>query len=244
MSFSTAAKRTCNQGSAAAGVAVTGGQQTVATMTEIVNEVLDNPIFPAIGLGLAGTIGALWVAGAWWAYRDATWRTGSWFLGMLAAGWIILSTPLLLPLSLGVYALTRPQHTAAEGRSRRLVEELMTRLEAASPGTCPACESAIDREWLRCPMCATWLAEPCAHCGGWSDRILAVCPWCGSEERAEPAVESLAPERVPIGEAFRKRRRRQSRRQPFGVVAFDARQPRGRLEALLDGVRPPARAGS
>jgi len=41
----------------------------------------------------------------------------------------------------------------------------------------------------------------------------------------------------------RKPRRRQSRRQPVGVMAFDSRQPRGRLEALLDA-RPPARAGS
>jgi hypothetical protein len=223
---------------------VTDGQQTVATMSDIVNQVLDNPIIPAIGLGLAATVGALWVAGAWWAYRDATWRTGSSFLGMLAAGWIVLSTPVLLPLSLGVYALTRPQHTAAEGRSRRLVEELMNRLDAATPGLCPACETAIDPEWLRCPLCATWLAQPCAHCNGWSDRSLAICPWCGSEDRAEPAVEERVPEPSPAGDAHRKRRRRQSRRQAVGVMAFDARQSRGRLETLLDGVRPPARAGS
>jgi len=209
-------------------------------MTDIIDQALDNPIFPAIGLALAATAGALWVAGAWWTYRDATWRTGSWFLGMLACGWVVLSTPLLLPLSLGVYALARPQHTAAQGRSSRLVAELVAQLEGDG-GACPTCMSSIETDWLRCPACATWLAEPCAHCGGWSEKSLEICPWCGAAERAEPAVEDLRP--AAAASASRKSRRRQARRQPVGVMATDARAPRGRLDALLD-VRPPARAGT
>jgi len=96
-------------------------------------------------------------------------------------------------------------------------------------------------DWLRCPTCSTWLATPCSNCGGWSDRSLDICPWCGNEERDEPQVELRKP--APAPGAPRKPRRRQSRRQPVGVMAFDSRQPRGRLEALLDA-RPPARAGS
>lgn len=212
-------------------------------MIDIVAKALDNPIFPAIGLGVASTVGALWVAAAWWAYRDASWRTGSSVLGMVAAGWIVLSTPLLLPLSLGVYTLARPQHTAAQGRSRRLVEELVAQLDATDPGSCPGCRASIDAAWLRCPRCSTWLAQPCAHCGGWSDRDLSICPWCGSEERGAPAVEERRPA-AAIAVA-RKSRRRPPRQQPVAVavMAVDARQPRGRKEGLLD-VRPPARAGS
>jgi hypothetical protein len=210
-------------------------------MTEIFKQALDNPIFPAIGLALAATAGALWVAAAWWAYRDASWRTGSSVLGLGAAAWIVLSSPLLLPLSLGVYVLARPQQTAAQGRSRRLVEELVAQLDATDAGSCPACDTAIDPEWLRCPTCSTWLAQPCGHCGGWSARDLSVCPWCGSEERGTPAVE----ERQPVAAIGvpRKARPRQSRRQAVGVKAYEPRQPRGRREALVD-VRPPARAGS
>jgi hypothetical protein len=211
-------------------------------MIDIVTKALDNPIIPAIGLALASTAGALWVAAAWWAYRDAAWRTGSSILGMVAAGWIVLSSPLLLPLALGVYVLARPQQTAAQGRSRRLVEELVAQLDATDPGTCPGCDAAIDPTWLRCPACSTWLAQPCAHCGGWSARDLAICPWCGSEERDVPAVEERRP--AAASGVSRKSRRRVARQpQPVGVMAFDARQPRGRLEALLDA-RPPARAGS
>lgn len=221
-------------------MAVRGGLQTDPTMTDIVANALDNPIFPAIGLALASTAGALWVAGAWWAYRDATWRTGSTFLALLAAGWIVISSPLLLPLSLGVYALARPQHTAAEGRSRRLVEELVETLDAEAGGACPRCAAPIEAEWLRCPACAAWLAAPCSHCGGWSDRDLEICPWCGSEGREQPVVE---PPSTGAVEAPKKVRRRQSRRQPVGVMAIEARRPRGRIEAL-SAAGPPARAGS
>jgi RNA polymerase subunit RPABC4/transcription elongation factor Spt4 len=210
-------------------------------MTDILHQVLDNPLMPAIGLAVAATAGALWVAAAWWAYRDAAWRTGTSVLGMAAASWIVLSSPLLLPLSLGVYALARPQQTAAQGRSRRLVAELVAQLDATAPGSCPGCAAAIDAEWLRCPSCSTWLAQPCAHCGGWSERDLEACPWCGSEERDAPAVEERRPA-AAIG-ATRKARRRPARQQPVAVMAADARQPRGRKEALLD-VRAPARAGS
>lgn len=210
-------------------------------MKDILASAFDNPIFPAIGLALAATAGALWVAGAWWAYRDATWRTGSWILGMVAAGWVILSTPLLLPLSLGVYALTRPQLSAGEGRSRRLIEELVAQLDGADGGACPGCAAAVDPGWLRCPTCSTWMAQPCSHCGGWSDTSLEICPWCGSEDRAEPAVEDLRPA-AAVG-LPRKPRRRQARRQPVGVMAFDARSPRGRPEGFVE-VRSPARAGT
>jgi RNA polymerase subunit RPABC4/transcription elongation factor Spt4 len=210
-------------------------------MTEILKQALDNPIFPAIGLALAATAGALWVAAAWWAYRDASWRTGSSILGLGAAAWIVVSSPLLLPLSLGVYVLARPQQTAAQGRSRRLVEELVAQLDTADAGSCPGCDAAIDPDWLRCPACSTWLAQPCAHCGGWSARDLAVCPWCGSEERGIPAVEERQP--VAASAVPRKTRRRQTRRQAVGVMAYDPRQPRGRMETLVDA-RPPARAGS
>jgi RNA polymerase subunit RPABC4/transcription elongation factor Spt4 len=160
---------------------------------------------------------------------------------MVAAGWIVLSSPLLLPLSLGVYTLARPQQTAAQGRARRLVAELVAQLDATAPAGCPGCNAAVDPTWLRCPACSTWLAQPCAHCGRWSERDLTICPWCGSEDRDAPAVEERKPA-TAVG-AARKSRRRATRQQPVAVMAKDARQPRGRIEALLDA-RPPARAGS
>jgi hypothetical protein len=192
-------------------------------------------LIPAIGLAIGATIGALWLAAAWWAYRDASRRAGSSFVGLLAAAWIVLSSPFLLPLALAVYGLARPQHTAAEHRSRRLIAELVNQLDATAAERCPTCALDIDSTWLRCPSCATWLAQPCANCGGWSERDLDVCPWCGSEERDAPAVETQVTEPVTVA---RKRRGRQAPRKVAAAAAAaarDQRDPRRPVPVMAEG---------
>ena len=208
-------------------------------MSDVVAQVLNNPVIPAIGLSVAATFAALWLAAAWWTYRDATRRAGSSFIGLLAAAWIVVSSPFLLPFSLAVYTLARPQQTAAEGRSRRLAAELVDQLEAAAGTRCPGCRVSVDPTWLRCPTCSTWLAQPCARCGGWSERELDVCPWCGSEERNEPTVEMLQTDTAPA--IPRKHRRRPGKREQ-AALERDPRQPRRRVEVLGER-RSPARAG-
>src|SRR5829696_5148507 len=129
-------------------------------MEDLVAQTLADPAVGAVGTAIALAGIALWLAGAWWAYADATHRTESVLPGFIAAGWIVLSTPLLLPLSLAVYAAARPQVTAADQRARALAMQL----SATAPGpTCPACAAAVDAAWLRCPECTTWLASPCAR---------------------------------------------------------------------------------
>lgn len=192
-------------------------------MNDVVAQALADPLIPTIGLAIAATIASLWLAAAWWAYRDATHRAGSYFVGFLAAAWIVVSSPFLLPFSLAVYGLARPLQTAAEQRSRRLVRELAAQLDAAAETACPRCRREVDPTWLRCPGCATWLAQPCSACGGWSEPNLDICPWCGNEERAEPAVETLEPPE-PV------------------TVDRDLRDPQRRLVAAVGGRPRTARA--
>jgi hypothetical protein len=175
-------------------------------MPDVIAEALDNPVIPTIGLALAGAGVALWLAAAWWAYADATRRTDSTLAGLVVAGWVVLSTPLLLPFSLAIYALARPQQTAAEHRTRDLAGELVNFAEVFGGSRCSMCASAVDPEWLRCPACSTWLSLPCATCGRWSEKGLASCPWCGSEERAAPAVEQFTPAGSPRPVRARRRR--------------------------------------
>ena len=174
-------------------------------MTDLVAQTLSNPAIGAFGTAVAMAGVALWLAGAWWAYADAARRAESSLVGFVAAGWIILSTPLLLPLSLAVYAFARPQVTAADRRTLALAHELATAPE--SP-TCAACAQPVDDSWLRCPTCSSWLAAPCSHCGRWSDASLQLCPWCGGEEREAPSVEVVG---VEVGLSRRARRRIASR---------------------------------
>jgi len=160
-------------------------------MSDFLDQTLANPTVTAVLSAIAIAMVALWLAGAWWAYSDAARRTESTFAAFLAAGWVVLSSPLLLPFSLMVYGFARPQLTAADHRARALVTALGA--TTTSGPACPACRVPVESAWLRCPECSTWLAAPCAGCGEWSDPQLEICPWCGREGHDAPAVEIVAP---------------------------------------------------
>lgn len=169
-------------------------------------DLVSDPTVTAVGGAMGAALVALWLAAAWWAYTDAARRTESTLAALVVAGWIIVSTPLLVPFSLAIYSLARPQQTAAEGRTGHLAGALVDAMEESAGVGCPACGVAIAPGWLRCPSCATWLAIPCAGCDTWSDPTLAVCPFCGSEDRDEPAVLPLEPATSPLGRPRRVRR--------------------------------------
>lgn len=187
-------------------------------MSELIAQTLANPAVGAAGTAVLMAVVALWLAAAWWAYADASRRTKSTLAGYVAAGWIILSTPMLLPLSLAAYTFARPQVPAAEQRTKLLAAEL----GATTPlPACAACATPVDAAWLRCPSCATWLASPCAHCGGWSETGLEICPWCGGDTREQPFVESYS----SAGSVFlRNRRRRIPWRAASPLVARSQRR--------------------
>jgi hypothetical protein len=163
-------------------------------MSDLIAEVLADPAVTAMTTAIGAAVIVLWMAAAWWAYADATRRTESTLAGYIAAGWVILSTPLMLPFSLAVYAFARPQVAAGDSRVRSLIAELGS---TAEDQRCAACGSDVDVAWLRCPTCASWLASPCATCSRWSDVSLELCPWCGDEERELPSVPRLNPDLVP-----------------------------------------------
>ena len=154
-------------------------------MNDVIQQLLDNPIVHTAGLAILVAVLALWLAAAWWAYQDASRRTESSVAGFGAAAWIVLSTPLLLPLSLVIYTLARPQATASDDRAH----VLMARLNeiAGDRPTCPSCASVVDAGWLRCPWCTTWFARECESCGEWSAAGLDLCPFCGTDRAPVPA---------------------------------------------------------
>ncbi len=163
-------------------------------MDTFLDELITSPAVSAAGTALAATGVALWVAAAWWAYRDAGRRTESTLAAYLASAWIVLATPLFLPMALIVYRVARPQVAAAEQRTSALARALSA--TATFAPTCTGCGAGVDAAWLRCPDCATWLAAPCAACARWSDRAFDLCPWCGADQqgRLEVAAAATLPE--------------------------------------------------
>jgi len=159
-------------------------------MSDLIANVLNNPVVTTLGTALLVAVLALWLAASWWAYQDAARRTESSVLGFAAAGWILLSTPLLLLLALPIYRYVRPARSAAEQREQALVFALASSAESSS---CTACGARTQEAWSRCPACATWLAVACLKCGEWAPGGLEICPFCGTEDHRSAPVPTGVP---------------------------------------------------
>ena len=182
-------------------------------------DILADPTVAAIGGALAAGVLALWLAAAWWAYRDAARRSESTLAAFLAAGWIVLSTPLMLPLALVIYSFARPPVPASEHRTKALLLELAATADAGP--ACAGCGIQVEAAWRRCPDCATWLASACAGCGAWSDPSFDICPWCAGDMPASPPIPAAEP--TPAETPAAERTARRQGRLPWGAVGRPGR---------------------
>lgn len=178
-------------------------------MSDYFDSLLADPAVSTIGLAVGIAVIAIWLAAAWWAHADAARRTERDAAGYLAAGWILLSTPLLMPLALAIYALARPGLTASEQRGNVLAMELLA--TTGQGPACPGCRGPVDSRWLRCPRCTTWLAALCGACGAWSERGLEICPFCAAEVWDAPQTIEATPALRPLGRGVQPRPRRAGR---------------------------------
>jgi RNA polymerase subunit RPABC4/transcription elongation factor Spt4 len=152
-------------------------------------ELLGSLIAGAAPLVAVAAVG-LWLLAAWWTYLDMGRRSDSEPGQLAAVGWILVSTPVLLMLSLPIYLLARPRATAAQRRSAELARAMaIDALDRLETSACPGCGELCDEGWRRCPSCATWLEVACEACGRWSMVELTICPWCASE-RLETGPEA------------------------------------------------------
>lgn len=160
-------------------------------MGDIVSRFIADPAVSTTITASVAAVIALWLLAALWVHADAGRRTGSELGALAASGWILLSTPLLLPLSLAAYAFVRPAEPVGDRRVRQLTAAFVA--DSLGADLCGQCGRLVEDSWRRCPDCATWLAAPCAGCGLWSGLELAACPWCGEAERVRPLVGEPAP---------------------------------------------------
>jgi double zinc ribbon protein len=152
---------------------------------------------PAVGLAgrlLLLGLAVLWLAAAWWTWRDAQLRTGDPLLRAVATAGIVLATPVFFPLALVVYMLLRPP--LPEDPSRILELRLTELAVGADPDRCPHCSARIAQGWQRCPACGQVLSTACPSCGEAVGMDWLLCAWCAAELpwAAEPAdIRPIAP---------------------------------------------------
>ena len=144
----------------------------------------------------------IWLATAYWAFRDMQQRSDNVILPYLAAAGIIVFTPIFFILAVWVYKIIRPHEKIGEVWERNLAEEALLN-EVESIQHCPGCDRRIDAEWIICPHCRTRLNRVCPNCSRLVGMDWSLCAWCGKDfERREvpaAAVQSLPRSREATG---------------------------------------------
>lgn len=174
---------------------------------------------PAVQLGvraIAIYVVILWLAGAYWAFRDMQLRTANPILPYFAASLVILFTPIFFLLGIIAYRVVRPQEKIGEVYERTLAEEaLLAEVEAVK--SCPTCARRVNEEWIICPTCRTRLNRVCPNCSRLVGLDWSLCAWCGRDfERAVPGFEAIAAPRqsgLPAESTFAR---------PAGAAALEA----------------------
>jgi RNA polymerase subunit RPABC4/transcription elongation factor Spt4 len=135
----------------------------------------------------------IWLASAFWAYRDMRLRTASAVGPYVAAAAIIIFTPVFFLFGLLLYRIVRPKETIGEVNERALAEEAML-AEVQSRPHCANCSRPVHDDWIICPTCRNRLRRVCPNCEHLIELDWTLCAWCGKDfERAESPGTAYMP---------------------------------------------------
>src|SRR5918995_2852489 len=171
--------------------------QIFTSIGEAIGDFFENPLVQFAFQAILVYLIILWLATAYWAFRDLQQRSGNPIAPYLAATGIILLTPFFFVFAFWIYKIVRPHEKIGEVWERNLAEEaLLAEVEAIRH--CPTCERRVDDEWIICPSCRTRLNRVCPNCSRLVGLDWSLCAWRGKDfERREIAamapVEALAP---------------------------------------------------
>ncbi len=182
---------------------------------------------------------AIWIACAFWVYRDMRSRTEEPMLPYLAAALVILFTPVFFPMAILVYRIVRPADRVLDRREHELNEALLMS-EVGEIEQCASCRRVVDPSWMICPNCRGELRDRCGECGRVAEFDWRHCAWCGNDlTRARGRRDregAPARERVPVMDEQAATR---------GAAGWQLKQPRVALaggSAPARGAEEPARA--
>ena len=200
------------------------------TIGDTIGAIFDNPILQFGLRAVAVYIVILWLAAAYWAFRDIQLRTENPIAPYLVASMVILFTPVFFALAVFIYRIIRPQEKIGEVYERNLAEEaLLAEVDAIK--TCPNCSRRVDEEWIICPSCRTRLNRVCPNCGRLVGLDWTLCAWCGRDfdrrdiaatVRSVPAlgeVDAQPPQPAALRSGAR------AAQLPHATPAATARQP-------------------
>ena len=174
-------------------------EELFGSLESTFTDVVESDAFQAAIYVIAAYVVLIWLASAFWAYRDMRLRTSSAVTPYVAALAIILFTPIFFLFGLLLYRIIRPKETIAEVNERVLAEEAML-AEVATHAQCANCERPVHEDWIICPSCRNRLRRVCPNCEHLIELDWTLCAWCGKDfERAEaPGTTAFMPSGRPM----------------------------------------------
>ena len=172
--------------------------QILAGIGKTIQDFISSPIIQ-LGVRVIGIyLVILWIATAYWAFRDMQQRSDNAILPYLVAAGIIFFTPIFFVFAAWVYKIVRPHEKIGEVWERNLAEEaLLAEVEAIHH--CPTCERRVHEEWIICPSCRTRLNRVCPNCSRLVGLDWSLCAWCGKDFERREVVTAPAMEPLPVG---------------------------------------------
>jgi RNA polymerase subunit RPABC4/transcription elongation factor Spt4 len=172
----------------------------------------ESPLVQAGIQAIGVYIVVIWLASAYWAFRDMQGRTANPVVPYLAAALVIGFTPVLFLLGILVYRIIRPQERLGEAYERGLAEEALI-AEIEQIEHCATCGRKVHEDWIICPTCRTRLKRVCPHCSRLVGLDWSLCAWCGRDFERREALASVGaapvrplremapgPDEVPVAE--------------------------------------------
>jgi hypothetical protein len=157
----------------------------ITAFNESISGFVESDVFQLGIRVIVAYIVLIWLASAFWAYRDMRLRSASAFTPYVAAAAIIVFTPIFFLFGLLLYRIVRPKETIAEVNERMLAEEAIL-AEIASHSQCANCSRPVHEDWIICPTCRNRLRRVCPNCEHLIELDWTLCAWCGKDfERAE-----------------------------------------------------------
>jgi RNA polymerase subunit RPABC4/transcription elongation factor Spt4 len=171
--------------------------QVLGEIGKAIGGFFGSPVVQFVLFSILAYLVVLWLASAYWVFRDMQQRTENAILPYAAASLVIVFLP-VFPAAVFVYKIIRPHEKIGEVYERNLAEEaLLAEVEAIK--SCPTCARRVNEDWIICPTCRTRLNRVCPNCSRLVGLDWSLCAWCGKDfERPATALSASASRPVPL----------------------------------------------
>jgi len=150
---------------------------------QFVTDFFKSPTWHFITLMFFFLVVVLWLACAYWVFKDARRRIDDKIILTVA----VLTGLVFGPLGLIIYAIVRPPELLTDRDSRELEMQMMEQ-RVQEESRCSFCKTPVRDDYLVCPTCARRLRSTCAQCGKPLEPSWRVCPYCEADVRGAPAA--------------------------------------------------------